>query len=155
MQIHIIAVGERMPGWVEAGYQEYAKRLPRECRLILHEVPAGRRAKGADLRRLIGQEGERQLAAIPSGARVIALDRGGKQMDTEALAAEMKRRLSSGDHLALLIGGPEGLAPACLARADERWALSRLTLAHPVVRVVLAEQLYRAWSIIKNLPYHR
>ncbi len=155
MQIHIIAVGERMPAWVEAGYQEYAKRLPRECRLMLHEVPAGRRAKGADLRRLIGREGERQLAAIPAGARVIALDRGGKQMDTEALAAEMKRRMSSGDHLALLIGGPEGLAPACLARADERWAVSKLTLAHPVVRVVLAEQLYRAWSIIKNLPYHR
>ena len=155
MQIHIIAVGERMPAWVDAGYQEYAKRLPRECRLILHEVPAGRRTKGADLRRLIEQEGQRQLAAIPPGARVIALDRGGKQMDTEALAAEMKRRMTSGDDLALLIGGPEGLAPACLARADGRWALSALTLAHPVVRVVLAEQLYRAWSIIRNLPYHR
>jgi len=155
MQIHIIAVGERMPAWVEAGYQEYAKRLPRECRLLLHEVPAGRRAKGADLRRLIEQEGQRQLAAIPAGARVIALDRGGKQMDTEALAADMQRRMTSGDNLALLIGGPEGLAPACLERADERWALSKLTLAHPVVRVVLAEQLYRAWSIIKNLPYHR
>ena len=155
MQIHIIAVGERMPAWVDAGYREYAKRLSRECRLMLHEVPAGRRTKGADLRRLIEQEGQRQLAAIPSGARVIALDRGGKQMDTETLAAEMKRRMTSGDNLALLIGGPEGLAPACLERAHERWALSELTLAHPVVRVVLAEQLYRAWSIIKNLPYHR
>lgn len=144
-----------MPGWVDAGYQEYAKRLSRECRLLLHEVPAGRRTKGADLRRLIEQEGQRQLAAIPAGARVIALDRSGKQMDTEALAAEMQRRMTSGDNLALLIGGPEGLAPACLERAHERWALSRLTLAHPVVRVVLAEQLYRAWSIIKNLPYHR
>jgi 23S rRNA (pseudouridine1915-N3)-methyltransferase len=155
MQIHIIAVGERMPEWVDAGYREYARRLPRECRLILREVPAGRRAKGADLRRLIEQEGRRQLDAIPAGARVIALDRGGKQMDTGALAAEIKRRMASGDNLALLIGGPEGLAPACLARAEARWALSELTLAHPLVRVVLAEQLYRVWSIINNLPYHR
>ncbi len=155
MQIHIIAIGDRMPEWVEAGYREYAKRLPRECRLVLHEIPAGRRAKGADLRRLIEQEGARQLAAIPAGARVAALDRTGKQLDTEALAEELKRRLAGGENLALLVGGPEGLAPACLERANERWALSKLTLAHPVVRVVLAEQLYRAWSIVRNLPYHR
>ncbi len=155
MQIHVIAVGDRMPAWVVAGYQEYAKRLPRECRLVLHEIPAGRRTKGADLRRLIKQEGARQLAAIPPGARVIALDRAGKQMDTEALADELKKRLAGGGNMALLVGGPEGLAPDCVERADERWALSRLTLAHPLVRVVLAEQLYRAWSIIQNLPYHR
>ena len=155
MQIHIIAIGNRMPAWVEAGYQEYTKRLLRECRLVLHEIPAGRRAKGADLRRLIEQEGQRQLAAVPSGARIVALDRSGKHMDTEALAAELKKRLASGENLALLIGGPEGLAPECLKQANESWALSRLTLAHPVVRVVLAEQLYRVWSIINNLPYHR
>ncbi len=155
MQIHIIAVGDRMPEWVEAGYREYAKRLPRECRLALHEIPAGRRAKGADIRRLIEQEGRRQLAAVPAHARVVALDRGGKQLDTEALATKLKKQLAAGADLALLVGGPEGLAPACLAQADETWALSMLTLAHPVVRVVLAEQLYRAWSIINNLPYHR
>ena len=155
MQIHIIAIGDRMPAWVEAGYQEYAKRMPRECRLVLHEIPAGRRAKGADLRRLIEQEGQRQLAAIPPDAHIVALDRSGKQLDTEALAVELKKRLASGEHLALLIGGPGGVAPECLKQADESWALSRLTRAHPVVRVVLAEQLYRAWSIIKNLPYHR
>jgi len=155
MKIHIIAVGDRMPEWVEAGYREYARRLPRECRLELHEIPAGRRTKGADIRRLIEQEGARQLAAIPAGAHVVALDRLGKQLDTEALAQELKRHLAGGEHLALLVGGPEGLAPACFERAKERWALSKLTLAHPVVRVVLAEQLYRAWSIIRNLPYHR
>lgn len=155
MQIHIIAVGDRMPEWVEAGYREYARRLPRECRLVLHEIPAGRRAKGADLRRLIGQEGARQLAAVPAGAHVVALDREGKQLDTAALAQQLRRHLAGGADLALLVGGPEGLAPACLERANERWALSRLTLAHPVVRVVLAEQLYRSWSIIANLPYHR
>lgn len=155
MQIHLIAVGERMPVWVEAGYHEYAKRLPHECRLTLREIPAGRRTKGADLKRLIEQEGARQLAAIPAGCRVVALDRGGRQMDTEQLATELKKRLAGGQNLALLIGGPEGLAPQCLKRADDTWSLSALTLAHPVVRVVLAEQLYRAWSIVKGLPYHR
>ncbi len=155
MQIHLIAVGDRMPAWVEAGYEEYAKRLPRECRLTLREIPAGKRTKGADLRRLIEQEGARQLAAIPAGVRVVALDRTGRQMDTEQLAVELKKRLAGGQDLALLVGGPEGLAPACLKRADDKWSLSLLTLAHPVVRVVLAEQLYRAWSILNNLPYHR
>ena len=155
MKIHIIAIGDRMPEWVETGYREYARRLPPECRLVLHEIPAGRRVKGADLRRLVEQEGARQCAAIPAGAHVVALDRTGKQLDTEGLAAELRKRLAGGSPLALLVGGPEGLAPACLERANERWALSKLTLAHPVVRVVLAEQLYRAWSIIQNLPYHR
>jgi 23S rRNA (pseudouridine1915-N3)-methyltransferase len=155
MQIHLIAIGDRMPAWVEAGYHEYAKRLPHECRLTLREIPAGRRTKGADLKRLIEQEGARQLAAIPAGCRVVALDRGGQQMDTEQLATELKMRLAGGQNLALLVGGPEGLAPGCLKRADDRWSLSALTLAHPVVRVVLAEQLYRAWSIVKGLPYHR
>ena len=155
MQIHLIAIGERMPAWVEAGYHEYAKRLPHECRLTLREIPAGRRTKGADLKRLIEQEGARQLAAIPAGCRVVALDRGGRQMDTEQLATELKKRLAGGQNLALLIGGPEGLAPQCLKRADDTWSLSALTLAHPVVRVVLAEQLYRTWSIVKGLPYHR
>ncbi len=155
MKIHLIAIGERMPSWVEAGYEEYARRLPRECRLTLREIPAGRRAKGADLKRIIEQEGARQLAAIPAGSRVIALDRGGRQRDTEQLAVELKKRLAGGEDLALLIGGPEGLAPVCRQRADEVWSLSLLTLAHPLVRVVLAEQLYRAWSIVKGLPYHR
>ncbi|HEY5683048.1 MAG TPA: 23S rRNA (pseudouridine(1915)-N(3))-methyltransferase RlmH [Sulfuricaulis sp.] len=155
MQIHIIAIGDRMPGWVEAGYTEYAKRLPRECRLVLHEIRANRRTKGADLQRLIAQEGARQLKAIPMGARVIALDRKGKMLDTENLAGELQKSLADGADMALLVGGPEGLAPECLKRAHARWALSCLTLAHPVVRVVLAEQLYRAWSIVRSLPYHR
>jgi len=86
---------------------------------------------------------------------VVALDRSGRELDTEALAARLEKQLGAGRDLALLIGGPEGLAPACLAAAEERWSLSRLTFAHPVVRVVLAEQLYRAWSIISRHPYHR
>jgi 23S rRNA (pseudouridine1915-N3)-methyltransferase len=155
MKIHLIAIGERMPAWVEDGYAEYAKRLPRECQLRLHEIPAARRTKGADIARAVRSEGERQLAAIPADSRVVALDREGRAWDTATLARKLKAQLASGQDLALLIGGPEGLAPDCLARSHERWSLSALTLAHPVVRVVLAEQLYRAWSILKNLPYHR
>jgi 23S rRNA (pseudouridine1915-N3)-methyltransferase len=155
MQIHIIAVGERMPEWVEAAYTEYARRLPHECRLTLHAIPAGKRGKGADLARLTRDEGARQLAAVPTGSRVVALDRNGRELDTRALAGRIEKQLGAGNDLALLVGGPEGLAPECLAAAHEHWSLSKLTLAHPVVRVVLAEQLYRAWSILKNLPYHR
>lgn len=155
MQIHIIAVGERMPEWVQVGYAEYAKRLPHECRLTLHEIPASKRTKGADLARLTRDEGARQLMAIPAGSRVIALDRNGRELDTLTLASQIEKQLGAGSDLALLVGGPEGLAPACLDAAHERWSLSKLTLAHPVVRVVLAEQLYRAWSTLRNLPYHR
>ena len=155
MQIHIIAIGERMPAWVTEAYAEYAKRLPHECRLSLHEIPAGKRAKGADLVRLTREEGARQLSAVPAGCRVVALDRNGRQLDTEELASRLGQQMQEGCDLALLIGGPEGLAPECLAAAHERWSLSRLTFAHPVVRVVLAEQLYRAWSIIGHKPYHR
>lgn len=155
VQIHILAVGDRMPEWVEAGYAEYAKRMPRECQLVLHEIPAGKRGKNADLARLTADEGKRLLASVPRGARVIALDRAGREIDTVQLAGKLRVQLSSGSDLALLIGGPEGLSDECLAAADERWSLSRLTFAHPVVRVVLAEQLYRAWSIIGNKPYHR
>ena len=155
MQIHIIAIGERMPAWVAEAYAEYAKRLPHECRLSLHEIPAGKRGKGADLVRLTREEGARQLGAVPAGCRIVALDRGGREFDTEGLASRLGQQMQDGTDLALLIGGPEGLAPECLAAAHERWALSRLTFAHPVVRVVLAEQLYRAWSIIGNRPYHR
>ena len=155
MQIHIIAIGERMPEWVQAAYAEYARRLPHECRLTLHEIPAGKRSKGADLVRLTRDEGARLLAAVPAGSRVVALDRNGGELDTPALAGRIDKQLGAGCDLALLVGGPEGLAPECLAAAHERWSLSKLTLAHPVVRVVLAEQLYRAWSILKNLPYHR
>ncbi|MEK6770338.1 MAG: 23S rRNA (pseudouridine(1915)-N(3))-methyltransferase RlmH [Pseudomonadota bacterium] len=155
MRIHILAIGNRMPEWVEAGYAEYAKRLPRECCLVLHEIPAGKRGKNADLARLTAEEGERLLAAVPKGARVVALDRTGREHDTESLAGALRTQLGRGGGLALLVGGPEGLSDECLAAADERWSLSRLTYAHPVVRVVLAEQLYRAWSIIGNKPYHR
>lgn len=144
-----------MPAWVAEGFDDYAARMPRECRLVLREIAAGKRGKGADIARIVRDEGERQLAAVPKGARIVALDRQGRELDTVQLAAELKAQLARGGDLALLIGGPEGLSDSCLARADAKWSLSKLTLAHPLVRVVVAEQFYRACSILNNLPYHR
>lgn len=155
MRLELIAVGERMPVWVETGYHEYAQRLPRECPLRLTEISAGRRTKGADLERLKREEGARMLAAIPKGANVVALEVDGTLWSTEDLADHLRRWFQDGRDVALLVGGPEGLASECSAAAQQRWSLSRLTLPHPLVRVVIAEQLYRAWSLLNGHPYHR
>lgn len=155
MRIHLIAVGDRVPGWVEQGYAEYARRLPPECALELVEIAPGRRTKGADLSRTLQDECARMQAAIPKQSRVLALDVQGRQWSTAELARQLEGWLRNGCDLALLVGGPDGLAPACRARADLAWSLSRLTLPHAVVRVVVAEQIYRAWSILARHPYHR
>lgn len=155
MKLHLLAVGTRMPDWVTRGYEEYARRLPADTALQLIEIEAGKRTKGADITRLLQQEGERMLAALPKSARVIALDVQGQGWSTERLARELGTWRQDGRDVALLVGGPEGLAPACLERAAQRWSLSPLTLPHPLVRVVIAEQLYRAWSLLNNHPYHR
>ncbi|MFO1371169.1 MAG: 23S rRNA (pseudouridine(1915)-N(3))-methyltransferase RlmH [Candidatus Competibacteraceae bacterium] len=155
MKIHLLAIGVRMPDWVKAGYAEYAGRLPRECALQLLEIPAGKRSHNADVARLIRDEGERLLAAVPAGSRIIALDERGQEWSTAHLAERLASWLREGSDLSLLIGGPDGLDPACRSRADPTWSLSRLTLPHPLVRVVVAEQLYRAWSLLHNHPYHR
>jgi len=144
-----------MPRWVQEGYNEYAKRMPAECSLKLVEIPPGHRGKNADIARALRDEGERTLAAIPKSCQVLALDVKGKSWDTEQLSKKMSAWMVDGRDLALLVGGPEGLADACLQRADGRWSLSALTMPHPLVRVVVAEQLYRAWSLLRNHPYHR
>ena len=155
MKIHLLAIGARMPDWIEKGYAEYAGRLPRECALHLLEIPAGKRGSHADLARLIRAEGERLLAAAPTGWRRIALDERGQEWNTVELAEQLSGWLQEGRDVSLLIGGPDGLDAACRARADSLWSLSRLTLPHPLVRVVVAEQIYRAWSLLHNHPYHR
>lgn len=144
-----------MPRWVQEGYGEYAKRLPSECALQLVEIAPGRRGKGADIQRALRDEGERMLAAIPKGCQVLALDVKGKSWSTEQLSSKLSEWMGDGRDLALLVGGPEGLADACRQRADGGWSLSALTMPHPLVRVVVAEQLYRAWSLLRNHPYHR
>lgn len=155
MRLRILAIGTKMPDWVEAGCNEYLKRLPPELRIEVVELPLGKRGKGADIQRAILREGEAMLKAIGERDQVIALEVQGKSWSTGDLAVNLQHWQGSGDNVSLLVGGPDGLAPTCLARADSRWSLSPLTLPHPLVRVLLAEQLYRAWSINAGHPYHR
>lgn len=155
MRIRLIAVGTKMPGWVNDGFEEYRKRLNQDVTLELVEIPAGKRGKNADVDRITDKEGEQMLAAIHPSDYVITLDVPGQRLSTEKLATRLEKLLQQGNHVALLIGGPEGLAPQCRSKAQESWSLSDLTLPHPLVRVLIAEQLYRAWSILKGHPYHR
>ncbi len=155
MRIHLIAIGDRMPRWVQDGYTDYAKRLPAECQLRLIEIPAGKRGKNANLTRLQRDESARMRGAIPKGAVVVAMEVSGKAWSTEELAAQLRAWLQQGRDIALLVGGPEGLDAAAQSAAEQHWSLSPLTLPHPLVRIVVAEQLYRAWSILQNHPYHR
>ncbi len=155
MKLRILAVGTRMPAWVNDGFAEYAKRLPGEIRVELVELPLGPRGKNRPVEQALTREGEAMARAIGEGEGVVALDTGGKSWSTEQLAGQLRGWQESGRNWNLLIGGPDGLAPQCRARADQTWSLSALTLPHPLVRLVLIEQLYRAWSINAGHPYHR
>ena len=155
MQIYLISIGQKMPGWVKQGYDEYAKRMPRECELIVKEIAAGKRGKNSDIKRIVRDEGERMLAAIPKNCHIVTLDVPGKAWTTDNLATAMRSWLDSGQDIALMVGGPEGLAESVKQAAQQSWSLSKLTFPHPLVRIVVAEQIYRAWSIINNHPYHR
>lgn len=155
MRIRIIAVGTKMPDWVEQGYAEYHKRLPRDFAVELVELPLAPRSKNSDIARAMEKEGEAMLAAIGKGDTVMALEVKGKPWSTEQLAEQLAGWRMSGTNYSLLIGGPDGLAPACQALASIKWSLSPLTLPHPLVRILLIEQLYRAWTILQNHPYHK
>jgi len=155
MRFTVLAVGGKMPAWVNQGVAEYQKRLPRELQLEWRDIPLARRGKDSKAEQLCAREGEQLIKSIPRGDRVIALDVEGKSLATPQLAQRLRDWQMSGDNISLLIGGPDGLSPQCLQRADERWSLSDLTLPHPLVRVLLSEQLYRAWTITVNHPYHR
>ncbi len=144
-----------MPSWVDEGVAEYRKRLPPELQLDIRDLPLAKRGKNTDIRRAISQEGEAMLAAIPKGDRIIALDVKGKSLSTEGLATALRGWQMDGDNISLLIGGPDGLSAECLAAAQQKWSLSAMTLPHPLVRVLFAEQIYRAWTILANHPYHR
>jgi 23S rRNA (pseudouridine1915-N3)-methyltransferase len=155
MRIAVISASARQPDWVRSGFDAYAGRLGGSVALALTEVPLPKRTRSASLPRLIEKEGERMLAAIPPGAHVVALEESGRALTTTALAGRLEHWIGRGGPVALLIGGPDGLAPACLERADERWSLSPLTLPHGLVRVIVAEAVYRAWSLLRGHPYHR
>ena len=155
MQINLISIGTKMPSWVQQGYDEYAKRMPKECSIKLKEIPAGKRGKNSDLPRITRDEGERMLTAIPAKTHIVSLDLAGKPWSTPQLSQALQRWQDNGQNIALMVGGPEGLADSIREVARESWCLSNLTFPHPLVRVIVAEQLYRAWSILNNHPYHR
>ncbi|EKT61458.1 23S rRNA (pseudouridine(1915)-N(3))-methyltransferase RlmH [Providencia burhodogranariea] len=155
MKLQLIAVGTKMPDWVQTGFMDYLHRFPKDMPFELIEVPAGKRGKNADIKRILEKEGELMLAAVGKGNRIVTLDIPGERWDTPKLANQLESWKQDGRSVSLLIGGPEGLAPACKDAAIQSWSLSPLTLPHPLVRVLVAESLYRAWSITTNHPYHR
>lgn len=155
MQLFIIAVGNRMPQWVETGYTEYAKRMPAECKINLKEVKPADRSGNKSVDSLMASESVRIKATLPKNARVIALDEHGQNLNTMQLAQELEQWQQEGRDIAFVIGGADGLDPDFKNEANQLIRLSNLTLPHGMVRILLAEQLYRAWSIIKNHPYHR
>lgn len=155
MRVSVIAVGRRMPGWVSTAVDDYIARMPPEFKPEFIEIAPGRRTRDADAARAVAEEGARMSARIPDGAHVVALDERGSGWSTTEVARRMASWRELGQPVALLVGGPDGLASSCLDRAGQRWSLSPLTLPHALVRVVLAEQLYRAWSVLMNHPYHR
>src|SRR5215472_2108064 len=154
MRVRLIAVGTRPPGWVRDACEDYIRRSG-SLALSITEIAAGPRSAGESPARAIAREGERVLAALRREDYVIALDERGTELSTRELAAWLKTRMQEGEDLAFVIGGPDGLAPEVLARSKLRWSLSRLTLPHALVRVLLAEQLYRAQSLLAGHPYHR
>ncbi|AJA45210.1 23S rRNA (pseudouridine-1915-N(3)-) methyltransferase [Frischella perrara] len=155
MKLQLIAVGTKMPQWVTTAFKEYCSRFPKDMPLELIEIPAGKRTKNADITRILDKEGEQMLANCGKGNRIVTLDIPGKPLTSENLSNELEKWKIDGRDVSLLIGGPEGLSPACKTAAHQSWSLSPLTLPHPLVRVIVAESLYRAWSINTNHPYHR
>jgi 23S rRNA (pseudouridine1915-N3)-methyltransferase len=155
LRLSLITASNRQPAWVDEGADDYAKRLRGRCTLEIKVVPLARRTATAPAERAIQDEAKRMLAAVPPGAHVVALLESGKPWSTKELARKLEGWMQVGAPVALLVGGPDGLGPECVARANERWSLSNLTLPHGLVRVVVAEALYRAWSVLENHPYHR
>lgn len=144
-----------MPAWVEAGCQEYRKRLQNAFTLKLVELPLGKRNKSMDIGKARLEESRALLAAVPAGDRIVALDLRGQHWSTEELSRKIARWQMEGQNVSFLVGGPDGFDDSVLQQAHERWALSALTLPHPLVRILWHEQMYRAWSILQNHPYHR
>lgn len=155
MKLYLICIGRRVADWVAAGYSDYARRLPPECALQLIEVEPARRTRHTPAEQVRAEEGRRLLKAVPKGAEVIALDEHGQSLSTQALSERMRAWLADGRDRAFLVGGAEGLASECLKQASAVWSLSALTFPHQLVRIILAEQIYRAWSLIQGHPYHR
>ena len=155
VKITVVAMGNKMPLWVTLAVQEFSKRLHDPFALTLLEIPCLKRGKSSDLSRILDKESASMLALIPEGSYAIALDIQGSSWSSEALAEKLGQLPAITNHLCFLIGGPEGLSTEVLQRSQERWSLSKLTLPHPLARIVLLEALYRAWTISTHHPYHK
>lgn len=155
MKLNLIALGKKMPDWVVTAYNEYANRLPKDFSLQLIEVSAQKRTKNTDINKLMHIESERLLNTVPENNTIIALDRQGETLSTKTLADQLSNYYEQSQNISLLVGGPEGISSTVLQKCDALWSLSKLTLPHPLVRVLLAEQIFRAWSIRNKHPYHR
>lgn len=155
MQCTIVTLSHKQPRWLLDGVQEYLKRMPTHCRVQVCELPTAQRTKSSDIKRCIKDEGERQLAVVPKDAWCIALDERGKAISTQALSTQLQRWMDSSRDVYFLIGGADGLSPLCLEQADMTLSLSAMTLPHGMARLLLAEQLYRAHTILQGHPYHR
>ena len=155
MRVRLIAVGSRMPKWVREAYEDYITRLGSGLKVSLVEIEPGQRSAGRPPQKAMEAEAQKLLGALRKDEYVVALDERGAEMTTRELAAWLKTRMQDGRDLAFLVGGPDGFASEVLARSDFKWSLSRLTFPHALVRVVLAEQLYRAHGVLANHPYHR
>lgn len=155
MKLIVIAVGARMPGWVQDAWQDYAKRLPHDCAIELREIKPEPRTSGKLPSQLMHAEAQRIQAALPAHAWRIALDEHGKDLTTMSLSQHLESWRGDGRDVAFIIGGPDGLDPELKKSCDQLLRLSSLTLPHPMVRVLLVEQLYRAWAIMNGHPYHR
>lgn len=155
MKIHLIAVGKKMPEWISTGYSEFSKRMPPELQINLIEITPSVRNKSTTIEKNIKEEGGRIQSAIPANSKLIVLDEKGKNFSSIDLSKKMENWLPMGQDIALIIGGADGIDPMIKKQADEKWSLSLFTFPHALVRVIVAEQLYRAWSILKGHPYHR
>ncbi|OED43858.1 23S rRNA (pseudouridine(1915)-N(3))-methyltransferase RlmH [Chromatiales bacterium (ex Bugula neritina AB1)] len=155
MEIHLLAIGTRMPKWIDDGFAEYSRRPGRDCKLVLKEIPSPRKSKSEEASRIKRLEGDLLMAAVPDGAYRVALDEKGKMHSTKSVAEKLSGWFDSHRRVAIIIGGADGLSDAALDSCNERWSLSRMTFPHSLVRVILAEQIYRAYSLLNNHPYHR
>jgi 23S rRNA (pseudouridine1915-N3)-methyltransferase len=155
VEIRLLAIGTRMPSWVNEGFADYTKRFGGDCKLTVREIPSPRKSRFEDARRVKELEGQQLLSAVDANSYLIALDPQGRQLTTEEVSKKLDRWFSEHRIVSLLIGGADGLSEACLAASREQWSLSKLTFPHALVRVIAAEQLYRAYSMLKNHPYHR
>ena len=155
MEIQLLAIGTRMPAWIDQGFAEYAKRFSGDCKLVLREIPSPRKSRSEDAQRVKRLEGQRLLASVATDSYLIALDQHGVQHATETVAEKLGDWFQHHRSVAMMIGGADGLSDECIDASSEKWSLSKMTFPHALVRVIVAEQIYRAYSMLKNHPYHR